>query len=106
MYIFIFSLCGWLKVEVQWWEAKGRNSLSEFDSRLELGKNNIFFYSGLGRIRKKFLENGTTLIFWRKLRKITPGQVLPKSWEVFSDSPRASPKKRMYELRKVNVVRE
>ena len=41
--IFIFSLGGWLKVEVQWWEAKGRNSLSEFHSRLELGKNNIFF---------------------------------------------------------------
>ena len=39
--IFIFSLGGWLKVEVQWWEAKGRNSLSEFHSRLELGKNNI-----------------------------------------------------------------
>ena len=41
--IFIFSLGGWLKVEVQWWEAKGRNSLSEFHSRLELNKNNIFF---------------------------------------------------------------
>ena len=37
------------------------------------------------------------MIFRRKLRNITPGQVLPKSWEVFSDSPLASPEKRMYE---------
>ena len=33
------------------------------------------------------------MISRRKLRNITPGQVLPKSWEVFSDSPLASPKK-------------
>ena len=39
----------------------------------------------------------TTSISSRNLRKITPGQVLPKSWEVFSDSPLASPENRIYE---------